>query len=142
MTTQKEKQKRDLYGAEAKDWVERWDSGTTIWSVEMGGLGPAYEQAIQITAVEIVRHMIDAAYDESMWDQKEFWEADREAINAHGHASPVIDKMGLSGAQWGAAFSLAVQIYRRGPADCLSDKAIEKRLIQVCSNFPAATPPA
>lgn len=43
----------------ARELVSQWDSGETIWSIEMGGLGPGYEQAIQILAVEITRDNLD-----------------------------------------------------------------------------------
>jgi hypothetical protein len=32
-----------------------WDRGATIWTLDMGGMGPGYEQAIQVTAVEFAR---------------------------------------------------------------------------------------
>ena len=41
--------------ATVKDLLDTWDSGSTIWSVEMGGIGPGYEQAIQVLMVELCR---------------------------------------------------------------------------------------
>jgi hypothetical protein len=35
--------------------IEAWDRGETITTLTMGGLGPGYEQAIQIAAVEFAR---------------------------------------------------------------------------------------
>jgi len=46
----KEKHEIDTYGADAADWLKRWDDGGTCWSIEMGGFGPGYEQCIHITA--------------------------------------------------------------------------------------------
>src|SRR5581483_2130454 len=37
-----------LYGTNAADWLARWDAGRAVWSIEMGGLGPGYEQCIHI----------------------------------------------------------------------------------------------
>src|SRR3990172_3354015 len=45
----------ELYGADAADWLKRWDEGRGVWSIEMGGLGPGYEQCIHITCAEILR---------------------------------------------------------------------------------------
>ncbi len=35
----------NIYPENAKEAVEIWDKGGTLWSIEMGGLGPGYEQA-------------------------------------------------------------------------------------------------
>src|SRR5690349_6978437 len=43
--------KEESYGKDAAVWVARFDEGRSVWSIEMGGLGPGYEQALQITAV-------------------------------------------------------------------------------------------
>jgi hypothetical protein len=37
------------------EMLKAWDDGETIWSVELGGLGPGYEQTIQVAAVEFAR---------------------------------------------------------------------------------------
>ena len=56
MMTQQEADK--FYGKDAVEWLRRWDAGEGVWSIEMGGIGPGYEQCIQITAAEILRYMI------------------------------------------------------------------------------------
>ena len=43
----------------AREQVERWDAGQSIWTLEMGGMGPGYEQAIQVLAIEITRDNLD-----------------------------------------------------------------------------------
>ncbi len=124
----------DFYGADAAEWLRRWDAGRGVWSVEMGGLGPGYEQCIQVVASEIIRHMLEEGYDFSI---KEMWDHQREAIERFGHESEVIKKLGgITGAQWGAAFNLALQIYRKGPAKCFTDHRIKDRTIQVRKDFP------
>lgn len=125
-----------LYGADAADWLARWDDGRGVWSVEMGGLGPGYEQAIQITAAEILRSLLAAKFDANRWTDSDAWKADREAIEDAGFKNPTIEKLGLSGAQWGAALSLATTIYKRGPRDAFADPKIKDRLIQVSKSFP------
>jgi hypothetical protein len=39
--------------------VSAWDKGEIITTLEMGGLGPGYEQAIQILVIELVREYLD-----------------------------------------------------------------------------------
>lgn len=135
-----EKEAWDLYGKDATEWLRRWDAGDNVWTIEMGGLGPGYEQCIQITMAEILRHMLDKKYDASAWmiDGK-YWERDVEKIREYGFANVVIKRLGLSGAQWGAALGLAAQMYRRGPADVMCDERVESdRRIQTCQAMPQA----
>jgi hypothetical protein len=124
------------YGTDAADWLARWDSGRSVWSVEMGGFGPGYEQAIQITAVEVIRILLTEKFDTTRWSDSEAWEADRKTIEDSAFKNPTVDKLGLSGAQWGASISVATAIYRRGPRAALTDPAIKDRLIQVSKSFP------
>jgi hypothetical protein len=128
----------ELYGADAADWLKRWDEGRGVWSISMGGLGPSYEQCIQITAAEILRHMLDAKYDFSRWDDKDAWAKDRDAIEKHGFANDRIKALGLSGAQWGAACNLAANLYQRGPRAIMNDERVKDRKIQVQRTFPVA----
>lgn len=126
----------ELYEATAAEWLQRWDRGESVWSVEMGGLGPGYEQCIQITAAEILRHMIAGGYDASRWDTSEAWRSDLEKIEGGVLESGAISKLGLSGAQWGAAVNLAANLYQRGPRVALSDGRVKDRHIQVRRDFP------
>lgn len=132
----KEKHEIDTYGEDAADWLKRWDEGDRVWSIEMGGLGPGYEQCIHITAAEILRHLLERKYEPDTWDEKEAWERDHKEIEAAGFANARISALGLSGAQWGAALNLALQLYRRGPRAVMTDERIKDRRIQVCRNFP------
>ena len=135
----KEKHEIDAFGADAADWLKRWDEGGSVWSIEMGGLGPGYEQCIQITAAEILRHLLERKYDVIAWDDKEAWELDRKEIEAAGFANARISALGISGAQWGAAMNLALHLYQRGPRAVLSDERVKDRHIQVCRTFPVAS---
>ena len=119
-----------------QEWLKRWDNGEVVWSIEMGGLGPGYEQAIQITMAEILRFLIDRNYNSSLWSDKEAWQKDRDDIETMGHESSLIHKLGLSGAQWGAALSLACQIYAKGPVAIMKDDSVKDRHILVSKNFP------
>ena len=122
----------DFYGKDAAEWLERWDAGQTVWSVKMGGLGPGYEQVIQITAAELVRHMLEANYTFS--DEK--WPEEREAIEQASFKNKAIKGLGLSGAQYGAALQVALKLVTEGPVKIMTDKAVEDRKIQVNRTFP------
>ena len=125
------------YGADAAEWLKRWDDGQSVWSIEMGGLGPGYEQAIQITTAEILRHLIERQYDATAWRSSEStWSRDRKEIDTAGFANKRISALGLSGAQWGSARHLAISIYMRGPRDVMTDKGLTDRRIQVQRTFP------
>lgn len=124
------------YGADTQDWLNRWDKGEIVWSISMGGLGPAYEQCIQITTAEIVRHMLDKKYDHEFWEDSEKWKEDLEKISEHTLSQKVIKDLGLSGAQWGAAVNLACHLYQKGPRQIMKDKQVKDRHIQVKKDFP------
>lgn len=134
--TQEEAEK--FYGKDAAEWLRRWDADEGVWSIEMGGLGPGYEQCIQITAAEILRHLLDKKYDAAKWDDNAQWKRDYALIEEHGFANPVIKKLGLSGAQWGAATSLATALYWQGPAKVMQDEKAEDRKIQTRRKMPQA----
>jgi len=134
----KEKHEIDIYGSDAADWLKRWDDGRSVWSIEMGGMGPGYEQCIHITAAEILRHLLECQYDVAKWDDRESWERDHKEIETAGVANTRISALGLSGMQWGAAMSLALQFYRRGPRAVMTDESIKDRHIQVQRTFPTA----
>lgn len=133
-----EKREIDSFGADAADWLKRWDDGGSVWSINMGGLGPGYEQCIQITTAEILRHLLERKYDVAAWDDKEAWERDHKEIETAGFANARISALGLSGAQWGAAMNLALQLYRRGPLAVMTDERVKDRHIQVSRTFPQA----
>lgn len=131
----------ELYGRDVADWLDRWDSGRTVWSIEMGGLGPGYEQCIHITCAEIVREILTGGYDREKWygdgePYKSAWQHDREEIDKKVTALPVIKKLGLSGAQWGAAMNVAWFLVRYGPRGMMKDERVKDRHIQVSKSFP------
>lgn len=126
----------ESYGADATEWLKRWDGGKTVWSISMGGLGPGYEQAIQITVAEILRHLLERNYDASAWADSEKWQFDRKEIEAAGLANTKIGELGITGAQWGAAMNMALQLYRRGPRAIMADEQVKDRHIQVSRTFP------
>lgn len=134
-----EAQEVDLYGKDAADWLARWDAGKSIWSVSMGGLGPGYEQCIQVLAVEVVRHWLTTG--ETWWNEDEEsnqakWKEVRKGVDAV--VSRMDEQFGFSGAQVGAAINLAGHIYRKGPR-CVKELE-DGRRIQVSRDFPKYEP--
>jgi hypothetical protein len=132
----KEHSEIEMYGADAADWLDRWDAGKGVWSIEMGGLGPGYEQCIHITAAELLRWIIQQKPGKDQFGDE--WRAFREAMETAAFANTTIEKLGLSGAQFGAAVNLACQLYQRGPRAIMKDERVKDRHIQVSKNFPAA----
>lgn len=133
----KENTEIGLYGADAADWLKRWDDGNSVWSISMGGMGPGYEQAIQITTAEILRHLLTEKYDSDSWQDDVKWKIDRDKIDNYCFANPVIKGLGgITGAMRRAALNLAVMIYTRGPRKVMKDERVKDRHIQVSRNFP------
>lgn len=133
---EKEHSEIESYGADATDWLNRWDDGRTVWSISMGGLGPGYEQAIQITIAEILRHLLERKYDTGEWSDPKKWALVCKEIETAGFANPKIEALGLSGAQWGAAVHMATRFYHKGPREIMADTQVKDRHIQVSRNFP------
>jgi hypothetical protein len=126
-----QKQKDDLYGKTALDMLSRWDEGRTVWSVEMGGLGPGYEQAIQILMMEIIRDNInDPLPDDKTW---QVW--------GNTTVYRLDEKIGgYSGAQVGCAKQLAFQFLKFGPQYIFEDlekQGKKDRQIQISKHFPS-----
>lgn len=116
----------------AKEALARWDSGGSIWSVEMGGIGPGYEQCIHIVCFELIRDLLD----------KELPGEDNERelsdfIRKVGHDNKIISNLGLSGAQFGAGMGLAYRALKQGWRAML-DSAPKDRLLLVSKHWPKA----
>ena len=117
--------------------LEAWDSGAPVWSVEMGGLGPGYEQAIQITAFEMLKYMHENPFDYEEANEEK-WEVYRDQIDLG--IKDKINVLGLSGAQHGAALNIAACFIRQGYRKAL-DSAGKDRGILVSKNFPISKQP-
>ena len=115
--------------------LEVWDAGETIWSIELGGLGPGYEQAIQVAAVEFARGSRDIPPAEGVEDE----DARRAWLDSCEKVLSTFDKsLGLTGAMFSAASWLAYRwVHGGGPAK-LIEETPKDRHIQVCKNWPKA----
>lgn len=123
----------DLYHETAQDMLAAWDRGESVWSIEMGGLGPGYEQAIQLLAVEIVRDELGKPLPEPGTSADDWADATVHRVNDWPGC-------GFSGAQVGAAKHIAYKFLNEGPRKALlSYKEQEPdgdRLIQVSREWP------
>lgn len=112
-----------------KNALKRWDDDEIVWSIELGGLGPGYEQVIQATAFEILRDNLNAKLptkeEYGDWADSTLKRTDK-AVGGH------------SGGTWGQAKWLAYRILLEGYDNFMkrADKDIPDRRIQVSKNFP------
>lgn len=127
-----------LYGKDAAEWLRRWDSGETCHSIEMGGIGPGYEQCIQIVAAEVLRHLIAEKFDPARWDDDKTRGEEIDKLEKFGFANAKIKDLDITHMQWGAAVNLACQIYRNGPVAVMQDKRVKDRHIVVSNTWPTS----
>lgn len=119
-----------------KEAIELWDKGGILWTIECGGFGPGYEQALQVGVIELLRALMDKPLPDpppNDWGDKELSEASRRC------------NLGLSGSQAGAIKWLAYAALRDGwkaRNDRFREKCKEKgeedRMIQISKHWPAA----
>lgn len=116
--------------------IERWDAGQPVWSCSMGGLGPGYEQCIQIMGFEMLRAMLAEPFDyATKGDDQKAWRTYVDQIDATPNVSAAVEKLGPSGAQHGAAMNIASVFARNGYAKGM-ELVPKDRRIQVSKNFP------
>ena len=119
----------------AAEQLRRWDAGKTIWSIDLGGMGPGYEQAIQVLAIEIVRDNLNKPLPtEETW--RTFGDSTIERIDRK-QPDGSYSCGGFSGAQVGAAKGLAMRWLRDGPFLVEQSVPVDRR-IQVSSFWPHA----
>jgi hypothetical protein len=119
------------------DAIERWDRGEPITTVEMGGFGPGYEQAIQAFVVEILRDANDANADGVRhFNSKGRAAGDAFRALAEKTLSRVNEHLGgITGMQFGAALELAFMFHRDGWKKVIKT-APRERIIQVSTFWP------
>jgi hypothetical protein len=107
----------------ANEWIDAFDRGEVIESVDMGGISDGYEMAIQSLVVEIVRKVSSHDVPKEMDTFKALLGiAKDQSVN-------ILDGIhGFSGAQIGASTNLAAIIWRRG-IDSFQD--VKDRIIKI-----------
>ena len=126
--------KNSIYPKGAKELLDMWDSGEPIHTIEMGGLGPGYEQAIQVLAIEIVRDWIGKELPhnpDDAWGEETVRRVDQKLPNGKNSCG------GFSGAQVGAARWLAWKWLTSGPRKLMEHPKLDAdRKIMVSSFWP------
>lgn len=104
--------------------VALWDAGDPVWTVEMGGIGPGYEQCIQIFVFALLRACVadPKATPDTVVDR---------AVAENSY------RLGLSSAQFGAALNLAHAMHEQGYRAALKSVSSD-RLILVSKRWPTA----
>lgn len=128
--------------ATATEALARWDRGEPVFTVEMGGMGPGYEQCIHILAFELIRALIAAQWvTPRPYPAKGTPEAKRVREAWDAIVEPVIRELnkvnGFSGAQVGAAQNLAAKVWNDGWRAAV-DAVEQDRHIMVSRAFPVA----
>lgn len=123
----------------AHDALAKWDAGAPVWSCEMGGIGPGYEQCIQEMGFEMLRAMLASPIDWSSVSGeagRSAWREYSDKIKATPNVKAVVEKLGPSGAQFGAAMNIASVLARHDYAGGM-DMVPEDRRILVSKHFPS-----
>lgn len=128
--TQENAVRDSMHPRDFREAVEWWDEGKILWTVDMGGMGPGYEQAIQCYMLEILRSL----GDERPSVFSVFKEMAEAVLKKHNEQLG-----GLSGAQFGVALNLAWNFSNptRSWKEVL-DSADKDRHIMITKNWPHA----
>lgn len=120
---------------ECEKMLKAWDDNELVHTIEMGGLGPGYEQCIHILAFECLRALL--ATPPTGDNERDFMESFNAITDA---AIRKADEGlgGVSGAQAGAARTLAYHWrYGVGP-EAMQQQVEPDRRIMVRKQFPQA----
>lgn len=120
-------EKYDPIPETVEEALKIWDSGESLFSVEMGGLGPGYEMAIQGLAFEMMRELKDF----KSWEDKKARKKVQKNLDDVAHKLHAEPWGRFSGAQVGAAQGLAAMVCRQGYRVALRKPEVKDRLIQV-----------
>ncbi len=93
-----------------KEILRKWDNGETLQSIEMGGIGPGYEQAIQVGIFEVCRDLLDKTLPEEKEELNALF--DNTIHRTIKRVGGLLD--GLSGAQAGAIKQVAYRFLSKG----------------------------
>lgn len=112
----------------AKDALKNWDAGEIITTIEMGGLGPGYEQCIHVGIMEMLRELIGKDIPENDDERRRMFDDELYRINDEFDLE-------LSGAQAGAIKSLVYQYLTKDWPTVLAMVSPDRH-IQVSNHWP------
>lgn len=119
----------------AEDALKAWDSGELVWTCSMGGMGPGYEQCIQVMGFEMLRAMLKSPPDDWSKMEGDPWKKYVDKIEADPIVKACVKTMRPSGAQFGAAMNLASVFARQGYGEGMKTVPDDRRMM-VSKNFP------
>lgn len=126
----------DIKRSTNEEVLAAWDKGEPVWTIEMGGMGPGYEQCIQIMVFEMLRAMLADPFDWSEERDPKEWRDYVDKIDKTSAVMNAVDKLHPSGAQFNAAINLAAIFARNGYVEGMK-MAPDDRHIMVSKNFPS-----
>lgn len=138
-----EEEKKKFYPQTIDEVLSKWDDGKSVVSIEMGGIGPSYEQAIQIIAMELIRCIISRPEIRKLMERQEVLTDDhRDVLNRFmEEETHRIDREkeleGITGAMTAAGQNIAFMFTHRGPAVAILEAPPERR-IQISKMWPKA----
>lgn len=104
--------------------VVLWQTGAIVASIELGGIGPAYEQAIQNFLFKILSYLVEFKISPAGLSDKENYSKTYNEI-----CEKLSSEEDLSGAMFCAAKNLAYQFYVKSyrvvMAECPQDRIIQ-----------------
>jgi hypothetical protein len=112
--------------------IAAWDNGDPVWTCEMGGMSPGYEQAIQLMGFEMLKAMIANPID---WpdvsgpENREKLQKYYAMIESDVAVEAIVEKVGSSGAQHSAAMNIASVFARKGYAAGMETVPEDRRIL-------------
>jgi hypothetical protein len=116
-----------LYAKDIPELLRRWDDDQAVFTVEMGGIGPGYEQCIHICVFELL-------HQRQKWENLLIDEEITSAMNEILWNNEDCKNLRPSGVQAGAAKNLAWHFLHDGYRETL--EKCKDRTIQVSKRFP------
>ena len=118
--------KMKQFTEDLKEAIKKWNEGSAVWTAELGGIGPGYEQAIQILFFEIMSRWGDNPLPESTEGSY--------PIEFTNHVNEVVNDLdetcfGFSGAQVGAAKSAAWRFMSYGYSNMMNELGDSRRIL-------------
>jgi hypothetical protein len=114
-----------LWDITNEEVIDKWKKGESLFTVELGGLGPSYEQALQNFLFDLFAYLVD-----NKIPIKKLTTGKKYSKIYYDICSKVTDGRDLSGAMFDVAKGTAYQFYRYGYKEMMN-KAPNDRTIQI-----------